>query len=126
MTWGLPGYGTCTGLRPVRRLGVQQFGDGEVAIDHQTDSVAIRRLGHGIGRDVAAGAGAVVHDHRLAQGLGQGLGQRTRRQVRAGAAREAHQDTNGLGRPWRGRSMGLRPCELPRHDNARRSPAAQR
>ena len=110
--------------RVVRRLGVKQFGNGEVAIDHQTYRVTVRRFGHHISRDVAAGARAVVHDHGLPQSLGQRLGQCARRQVWAGATRKTNNDTDGLGGPWHGDRTGLRPSQLPGHGSSGDSPTA--
>ena len=66
----------------------------------QQEQVAIRpRLGDVVGGDVAAGARAVVHDHRLAQGTAQRLGQLAGIDVGAGPVGEAAKDDDGAAGP---------------------------
>jgi len=67
--------------RVVADFWVEQFGCGQVAVDHQAQGVAVGGFGHQVGGDVAAGANLVFDDHWLAQQLRQGLGQGARCQV---------------------------------------------
>src|SRR5262249_20399244 len=60
------------------------------------------RLRDLLGGDVAAGAGAVLDDHRLAYELRELLRHRPRREVGAAAGREAHDHAN--------RPNGIRVC----------------
>ena len=73
----------------------------------QDQRVAVRfRPRDVFGGDVAAGAGAIVHDDGLAQPLTQRLGHQPRRDIGAAARREGHDDAEGLVR--RPARLGLR------------------
>src|ERR1051325_100202 len=87
--------------------GIQQPVDHERRRRRGEKRIAIRLgLEHRRRADVAGGAGAVVHDHRLAEFLGQLLAHDARQQGRAAAGRERHGDSyrlSGAGpRPGRG------------------------
>ncbi len=87
-------------LRVVGHLAVQRLVDAVRAHGAHQQRVAVRRrLGHDVGADVAAGAGAVLHDELLAEGLGQFGRQRARQDVGGAAGGEGHHDAHRLGGP---------------------------
>jgi hypothetical protein len=63
---------------------------------HQQRVTIGRRLGDAIGRNVAAGAGDVLHHHRPAPCLAEFVRQQPRRDVRGDARREADHDLDAL------------------------------
>ena len=65
--------------------------------DEQQRVTVGRRLGHRLRGDVAAGAGAVVDDHLLADAGGQARGEDAGVGVGATAGGEADQDADGAG-----------------------------
>ena len=81
-------------------------------IGRQQQGVAVRRgLGHMHAADGAAGAGAVVHEHGLAQARGQLLGIQARHGIGVATGRIGHDDGDGLGRIGLGhRGAGQRGC----------------
>ena len=77
------------------RLAVQRGVDGLAAADgHQQRMAVARRLGHGLGADVAARAGPVLDHHAGAQHLGQLLAHQPAHDVigAAGRLRDDHHD----------------------------------
>ena len=84
---------------------VQALVDGVGADRAHEDRVAIGRgARHELGADIAAGAGAVVDDDRLAKVLADELPQHARQDVGGAAGRERDDDRDGLG----GEGLGLR------------------
>ena len=61
---------------------------------HQQGVAIGRRLGHRLGRQVAAHARLVLHHHRAAELLTEGLGQGPRHRICGPPRRRAHQDPN--------------------------------
>ena len=90
--------------RFVREFGVEKFGAGQRAVADDADGVAIVRLGRGVGAKVATRTGLVLHDDRLAQGLGQRLGQQSRQGVGRRAAGEAIEEARLLRSEVKGKS----------------------
>jgi hypothetical protein len=77
----------------------QRLVDAE-AVGHGDEAVAVgRRLGHRVDTDHGAGAGLVVHQHRLAQRSAQFGGDEPGDDVGGAAGRKGHDDADGLGRP---------------------------
>jgi hypothetical protein len=66
-----------------------------------------RAFRHNLGREVAAGARAVLHHHLLAPALGELLANRAREDVARPAGREADDEAHRLG----GKVGGLRAAE---------------
>ena len=85
--------------RVERHLRVQVRIDRHRAARAHEQRVAVGRLlGHEVAGDVAVGAGAVLHHHRLAQRLRQRLRHGARDLVGGAAGREAHDHADRLGR----------------------------
>ena len=90
-------------VRIVGELLVKRLVDGERRRIGEQQRIAVRRgLGRLFGADIAAGAGPVVDDHRLAPFLRQLLRHHAHQRVGRGARRRRHDD---LDRP---RRIGLR------------------
>jgi hypothetical protein len=80
-------FGLATRIRFDRRE-VGERVERQVAVERGADRLAVgvlqqrvavgRRLGDGVGRDVAAGAGAVLHHDRLAERLAELAGDQSR------------------------------------------------
>src|SRR5262249_10742569 len=71
--------------------------DGQRRVGREEQRVAIgRRLGHEVGPDVAAGAGAVFDDDRLAPGFRQPRPQETGQDIDRAARRIGHDDANRM------------------------------
>jgi hypothetical protein len=73
-----------------------------------------RRVHHLLRGDVAAGAGLVLDDHRLADRGLHLLGDQAGHDVGGAAGREGDDDANGL--VWEGRQAGQRPCKSGKKD----------
>ena len=112
--------------RVVAHSGVQQLGNGHIAVDHHAERVAVRGLGHGFGGDVAARAHLVFHNDGLAQGFFQRLGQRAGGQIGGGARREAHDQVQGLAGPLLGLDRTHAAAQGGRAGQAHQAAAVQR
>ena len=81
-------------------------------IAHQHGIAIGRGLGGGVGGQIAAGAGLVLHDDTLPQRCGHGLGQGAGDEVGAAAGGEGGEDAQGpggksrLGQCWQRRQRG--------------------
>ena len=81
-----------------------QRGDGDEVAGGDEDRVAVRRrLGHGVDAERAAGAGAVLDHHGLAERLGELLADEARADIGDAAGRERHDDADGAAGPGLGR-----------------------
>ena len=68
--------------------------NGERPDEAEQYRIAIRgRLGRSIGRDDAAAARAIVHDHLLSEGLGEPAAEQARQQIHAAPGREGHEQS---------------------------------
>jgi hypothetical protein len=78
------------------RLGQHDGIDHQRADGAQADRVAVRRrIGHGLGPDEAAGAGAVVDHHGLTQRRVHGIGNQARHDIGGASGRERDHQTHG-------------------------------
>ena len=88
---------------------------GDETVEHRQQRVAVgRRLGHGVGADDAAGAGAIVDDYRLAEHFRELRRDRARDDVGDAARRRRHDHADRFGR------VILRHCGRAGHGGERR------
>ena len=78
------------------QMGIHGRVDGKRAVDHQQRAAITLGLSHFPRANIAAGAGAVFHHHRLPNALLQLGPQLARQQVRAATRRKRHNDGDGL------------------------------
>ena len=78
-----------------RQRAVERRADRQ-AVGGEQDGVAVgRRLGERIGREIAAGAGAVLHHHRLVELLAELVAEEPGDGIDGAAGRERHDDADG-------------------------------
>jgi hypothetical protein len=89
----------------VERQRAVDGGADRLAVGVLQDGVAVgRRLGDRVGRDIAAGARAVLHDHRLTEHLGHFRADHARHRVDGAAGHEGDDDADRLARIGLGKS----------------------
>ena len=85
--------------RVIRQLGVERLVDSVRAHGAHEQGVAVGGFGHFGRGGVAARAGFVVDDERLAEGLLQFWRHGARQQIGGAASGKGHHDSHGFGRP---------------------------